>query len=82
MRKTLIATGVALVIGVPGVPCFADDLAVNGYAASPAKLQTIPANGVQAASPADHASVTARTVVQTATAGRNCYYVLDVLLCD
>ena len=80
MRKILIATVVAFVIGLPDVACLADDHAVQSYAPSPTQLQAIPANGMQAASPADHASVIAPTVAQTAT--RKCYYVLDVLLCD
>ena len=80
MRKILIATVVAFVIGFHGVACFADDHAVNGHAAAPAELQAIPANGMQAAAPADPAVVTTPKVAQTA--GRKCYYVLDVLLCD
>ena len=80
MRKTLIAIVVAFVIGYPGVACVADDHAVNGYAASPAQLQAISANGTQAAAPADHASAATPRVAQTT--GRKCYYVLDVLLCD
>ncbi len=80
MRKTLIATVAAFVIGYPGVACVADDHAVNGYAASSAQLQDISANGTRAAAPADHASAATPRVAQTA--GRKCYYVLDVLLCD
>jgi len=80
VRKTLLATVVALVIGFPEGSCFADGLAVNGYTASAAESQAIPANGVQASPSADHASFTAPKVAQTA--GRKCYYVLDVLLCD
>jgi hypothetical protein len=79
VRKTLIATCVALVIGCPSVPCSADGHVVNGYAASPAELQTPAATAVRAASPPDHAS-TAPTIAQTP--GQKCYYVLDVLLCD
>jgi len=80
VRKTLIATCLAFVIGCPSVPCFADGHVVNGYAASPAELQTPAANAVRAALPPDHASITAPTIAQTA--GQKCYYVLDVLLCD
>lgn len=80
MRNNLIATVVALLIGFPGVPSFADSHAMNGYTASPADLQTIPAVGMRPTSPVDHAAAT--TPVEAQTAGRKCYYVLDVLLCD
>jgi hypothetical protein len=80
VRKNLVATVVAFVIGFAGVPCFADGHAVNGYAASPAELQAVSAVGMRPTSPADHASAT--TSPEAPPGGRKCYYVLDVLLCD
>jgi hypothetical protein len=91
MKKTLIATALILGFGLFSTPSFAGGYVVNGHAASPAEAQALAANGVRQGNwvvngygiaPADHASFETRAPVETATAGKKCYYVLDVLLCD
>jgi len=52
VRKNLVATVVAFVIGFAGVPCFADGHDVNGYTASAAELQAVSAVGMRPTSPA------------------------------
>jgi hypothetical protein len=91
MKKTLIATALILGFGLFSAPSFAGGYVVNGHAASPAEAQALAANGVRQGNwvvngygiaPADHASFETRIPVETVTAGKKCYYVLDVLLCD
>jgi len=87
MKKTLIATVVALGLGLLGSPAFAGGYVVNGHAASPAEMQLLASYGVQPGqwvldgygiSPAvQKANAPAADINQ-----QNCRYVLDVLLCN
>jgi hypothetical protein len=88
MTKTLITTALALGLGLLSTPSFATGYIVNGHAASPAEAQHLVASGVQQGAwvvngygiaPAEHASFTPPA---TEPGGKQCYYVLDVLLCD
>jgi hypothetical protein len=92
MKKTLTAIALILGFGLFSVPSFAaTGYVVNGRAASPAEAQALADNGVHQGNwvvngygiaPADHASFETRTPAETASSGKKCYYVLDVLLCD
>jgi hypothetical protein len=92
MKTTLTALVLILGFGLFSAPSFAaTGYVVNGRAASPAEAQALAANGVQKGNwvvngygiaPADHASFDSRTPAETASSGKKCYYVLDVLLCD
>jgi hypothetical protein len=85
--KTIIATAVAVAIGLLSTPTFAGSYVVNGHAASPAETQLLVSHGVQPGqwvvdgygiSPARDEHV----IPTTSGSQRNCRYVLDVLLCD
>ena len=88
MKKTLITGAVAVVLGLLSAPSFASGYVVNGHAASPAEAQLLVSYGAQpgnwtvngwGVSPAvEKANVRATE----STNGKNCRYVLDVLLCD
>jgi hypothetical protein len=76
-----------VVLGLLGAASFAGSYIVNGHAASPAEMQLLASYGVQPGhwvvdgygiSPA----VEKATVRTTEGSGKNCRYVLDVLLCD
>jgi hypothetical protein len=88
MKKTLITIALALGFGLVSAPSFAGSYVVNGHAATPAEAQLLVATGVQpgtwvvngygvspAAQNANLSSVTERH-------GKQCWYVLDELLCD
>ena len=90
MMKALITTTV-LTLGLSffSIPSFASNYVVNGRAASPAEAQVLAASGVQQGAwvvngygiaPAERASFTAPAAKEVS--GQQCYYVLDVLLCD
>ena len=87
--KTFITTAVAVALGLLSTPTFAGSYVVNGHAASPAEARLMAASGVQPGSwvvngygiaSAEHASFTPPPA--TEPRGEQCYYVLDVLLCD
>lgn len=87
MKKTLITGAVAVVLGLLSAPTFASGYVVNGHAASPVEMQLLVSHGVSPGnwmvdgygiSPAVEKAA-ART---TESNGKNCRYVLDVLLCD
>ena len=87
MKKTLIATAVALGLGLLSSPSFAGSYVVNGHAASPAEMQLLASYGVQSGnwvvdgygiSPA----VQKASAQTTGSNTQSCRYVLDVLLCD
>jgi hypothetical protein len=91
MMKTLITitTVLALGLGFVSAPSFASNYTVNGRAASPAQAQLLAGNGVQQGArvvngygigPAERTSFTVPATKEAG--GKNCYYVLDVLLCD
>jgi hypothetical protein len=90
MTKTLIITALALGLGLLSTPSFASSYVVNGRIASPAEAKHLVANGVQPgawvvngygiAPASEYGAITA--TASTEPGGRNCYYVLDVLLCD
>jgi hypothetical protein len=92
MNKTLTAIALVLGLGLTSAPSFAaTGYVVNGRAASPAEAQALAADGVHQGNwvvngfgiaPADHASFETRVPAETASGGKKCYYVLDVLLCD
>jgi hypothetical protein len=92
MKTTLTAIALVLGFGLFSAPSFAaTGYVVNGQAASPAEAQALAANGVQKGNwvvngygiaPAEYASFETRAPVETASSGKQCYYVLDVLLCD
>jgi hypothetical protein len=92
MKKTLTAIALVLGFGLFSAPGFAaTGYVVNGHAASPAEAQALAADGVQKGNwvvngygiaPADHAAFETRVAADTASSGKKCYYVLDVLLCD
>ncbi len=91
MKKTLTAIALVLGFGLSSAPSFATGYVVNGRAASPAEAQALAANGVQqgnwvvngyGVAPADRTSFETRLPAETASSGKKCYYVLDVLLCD
>ena len=87
MKKTLVATVLALGLGLLGSPAFAGGYVVNGHAASPAEIQLLASYGVQPGqwvvdgygiSPAvQKANAPATDINQ-----QHCRYVLDVLLCN
>ncbi len=86
MKKTLITSAVAVVLGLLSAPTFASGYVVNGHAASPAEVQLLVSYGAQPGnwtvngwgiSPAVE-----KANVQAPESGKNCRYVLDVLLCD
>ncbi len=87
MKKTLITSIVALGLGLFGSSAFAGGYTVNGHAATPAEMQLLASYGAQPGnwvvdgygiSPAVEKTA-ARTDISKAG---QCYYVLDVLLCD
>ena len=87
MKKTLITGAVAVVLGLLSAPTFASGYVVNGHAASPAETQLLVSYGAQpgqwvvdgyGVSPA----VEKAAVPAPESNGKNCRYVLDVLLCD
>jgi hypothetical protein len=89
MRTLIITTALALGLGFLSIPSFAAGYVVNGHAASHAEAQLLVANGAQPGTwvingygiaPAEHAALTSPPT--TEPAGKTCYYVLDVLLCD
>ena len=90
MKQILITTVLALGLGLLSTPSFAAGYVVNGHQASPTEAQHLISNGVQQGAwvvngygiaPAERASFTSPAATQEPS-GKNCYYVLDVLLCD
>ena len=88
MKTLIITTALALGLGFLSPPSFAAGYTVNGHAASHAEAQLLVANGAQPGTwvingygiaPAEHAPTSPPA---TEAAGKRCYYVLDVLLCD
>ncbi len=86
MKKTLITSAVAVVLGLLSAPIFASGYVVSGHAASPAEVQLLASYGAKPGnwtvngwgiSPA-----VKKANVQATENGKNCRYVLDVLLCD
>ena len=88
MKKTLITGAVAVVMGLLSAPSFATGYIVDGHAASPSEVRLLASYGAQPGnwtvtgwgiSPAIE-----KANVQAAESpnGKNCRYVLDVLLCD
>jgi hypothetical protein len=92
MKKILTAIALILGFGLFSAPSFAaTGYVVNGHAASPAEAQALASDGVHqgnwvvngyGVAPADHASFETPAPAETASSGKKCYYVLDVLLCD
>ena len=87
MKKTLIATVLALGLGLLGSPAFAGGYVVNGHAASPAEVQLLASYGAQPGQWVidGYGIAPAAQKANVQTAGSNtqsCRYVLDVLLCD
>ena len=86
MKKTLITSAVAVVLGLLSAPSFASGYLVNDHAASPAEVQLLVSYG---AGPGNWtvdgwgvSPAVEKTAVKTEGNGKNCRYVLDVLLCD
>jgi hypothetical protein len=87
MKKTLITTAIAAGLALFSAQAFAGGYTVNGHAPSSAELQLLASYGAQPGnwvvdgygiSPAVQ-----KAAAQTGgDAGKKCYYVLDVLLCD
>jgi len=90
MKQTLITTVLALGLGFLSAPSFAASYTVNGHAATANEVQHLVSNGIQPGawvvngfgiSPAGGI----QQAVERAPAkrlGKDCRYVLDVLLCD
>jgi hypothetical protein len=86
MKRTLVNAIIAFGLGVVATPTFASAYVVNGHAASAAETRLLASYGVQPGnwkvdgygiSPAVQ-----NVAAPSDTKGRNCRYVLDVLLCD
>lgn len=86
MKKILIASIVAVGLGLFGSSAFADGYTVNGRAATPAEMQLLAGYGARPGSwvvdgygisPAVH-----KAAANADAKAEKCYYVLDVLLCD
>ena len=89
MKKTFITSAVGVVLGLLSAPTFASGYVVNGHAASPAETQLLVSYGAQpgqlvvdgyGVSPAVEKAAVAAP--ESSNNGKNCRYVLDVLLCD
>ena len=90
MKQTLFTTVLALGLGFFSAPSFAAGYTVNGHAATATEVQHLLSNGIQPGawvvngfgiSPAGGIQ---QAVERTASkrSGKDCRYVLDVLLCD
>jgi hypothetical protein len=87
MKRTLITSILALGLGLLASSAFAGGYTVNGHAATPGEMQLLasygagPGNWVvdgYGISPAVEKAVTHSDISNA----KQCYYVLDVLLCD
>jgi len=90
MKQTLITTVLALGLGFVGAPSFAGGYIFNGHAASADEVQHLVSNGIQpGAWVINGFGISAAGGIQKAVerthskpTGKDCRYVLDVLLCD
>jgi hypothetical protein len=85
MKKTLITGIIALGLGLFATSGFAASYVVNGHAASAAEIQLLTSYG---AGPGNWVvdgygiSPAVEKAAAHTDSGKQCYYVLDVLLCD
>ena len=90
MKQTLIITALTLGLGFVSAPSFAGGYTVNGHAATADEVQHLVSNGIQpGAWVVNGFGIAAAGGIQQAVErtagkrpGKDCHYVLDVLLCD